>query len=93
MSRKKTKSQTKINPLFDQVKHKKDYLLRIKKVCENLVGPGWFEIIPAAERDIIYKKRYPSLTIKLAPGVIIDTARFQTYKNRYLHYWKRRPLM
>lgn len=80
MSKKKAKSQIKLNPIAYQVKHKKDYLLRIRTVCEKLVGPGWFEVIPAADIDIIYEKRYPPLTIKLVPGVVIDSARFQAYK-------------
>jgi len=80
MNKKKAKSQIKSNPLADQAKHKKDYLLRMKIVCDKLVGPGWFEVIPPADIDIIYEKRYPSLTIKLAPGVVIDSARFRSYK-------------
>jgi hypothetical protein len=80
MSKKKAKSQIKLNPLANQIKHKKDYLLRMKMVCDKLVGPGWFEVIPAADIDLIYEKRYSSLTIKLAPGVVIDSARFEAYK-------------
>ena len=80
MSKKRAKSQIKPNPLADQAKHKKDYLSRIKMVCEKLVGPGWFEVIPKSEIDILYEKRYPSLTIKLAPGVVINPERFQIYQ-------------
>jgi len=80
MSKKKAKSQIKSNPLAYQVKHKKDYLSRMRAVCEKLVGPGWFEVIPATEIDKIYEKRYPSLTIKSAPSVVINSARLEAYR-------------
>jgi hypothetical protein len=80
MSKKKGKHTTQLNPFASQAKHKRDYLSRLKIVCEKLVGSGWFDLIPAEDIDIIYEKRYPSLTIKIAPGVVIDSARWQTYR-------------
>ncbi|SCW38347.1 hypothetical protein [Mucilaginibacter sp. NFR10] len=80
MSKKRAKSQIKANPLADQAKHKKDYMSRVKMVCDKLVGPGWFEIIPKAEIDNLYGKRYPPLTIKLGPGVIMPPGRFTNYR-------------
>jgi len=80
MSNKKGKHTRQLNPLASQVKHKRDYLSRLKIACDKLVGPGWFDLIPAKDIDIIYEKRYPSLTVKIAPGVIIDSARWQTYR-------------
>lgn len=69
-----------MNPLALQAKHKRDYLSRLKMVCDKLVGPGWFEVIPAVTVDNIYASRYPSLTIKMAPGVAIDANRWQNYR-------------
>jgi hypothetical protein len=80
MSRKKGKHTAQLNPLASQAKHKRDYLSRLKIVCDKLVGPGWFDLIPAEDIDVIYQKRYPSLTIKNAPGAVIDSARWQTYR-------------
>jgi hypothetical protein len=80
MSKKKGKHNSQLNPLASQAKHKRDYLLRLKIVCEKLVGTGWFNLIPAEDVEIIYEKRYPSLTIKTAPGAVIDLVRWQTYR-------------
>jgi len=80
MSRKKVRKQVKETPLKLQAKHKRDYLSRLKTVCDKLVGPGWFELIPALDLDIIYERRYPSLTIKMAPGTVIDAAHWQVYR-------------
>jgi len=80
MSKKKGKNTAQLNPLASQAKHKRDYLSRLKIVCDKLVGVGWFNLIPAEDIDIIYEKRYPSLMIKIAPGVVIDSARWQTYR-------------
>lgn len=55
-----------------QAKYKRDYISRLKTVYDKLVGPGWFEMIPAIDLDIIYEKRSPSLTIKMASGAVID---------------------
>jgi len=80
MSKKKNNIKIQENPLKLQAKHKRDYLSRLKMVCDKLVGPDWFELIPAVDLDIIYEKRYPSLTIKMAPGSVIDAARWQVYR-------------
>lgn len=64
---------------MQQMRHKRDYLVRLKMVCDHLVGPGWFEFIPVADRDIIYEKRYPSLTVKIAAGSVVDPARWERY--------------
>ncbi|HVX00141.1 MAG TPA: hypothetical protein VHA52_06890 [Candidatus Babeliaceae bacterium] len=80
MSKRKSKSKVQESPRKLQAKHKHDYLSRLKMVCDKLVGPGWFELIPAVDIDIIYEKRYPSLTIKMAHGVVIDPDRWQTYR-------------
>jgi hypothetical protein len=84
MSKKKNKIKIQENPIKLQAKHKRDYLSRLKMVCDRLVGPVWFGLIPAAELDIIYEKRYPSLTIKMAPGALIDAARWQVYRETLL---------
>ncbi|WP_345951290.1 hypothetical protein ABDD95_07620 [Mucilaginibacter sp. PAMB04274] len=76
----KKKNIVQEDPVKLQAKHKRDYLSRLKMVCDKLVGAGWFELIPAADIDIIYEKRYRSLTIKPVPGVVIDTVRWQTYR-------------
>jgi len=78
MSKKKPK--VKENPVKLQARHKRDYLSRLKMVCDKLVGAGWYELIPAVDLDIMYEKRYPSLTIKMAPGTAIDEARWQIYR-------------
>lgn len=80
MSKKKSKNKVKENPHKLQVKHKHDYISRLKMVCDKLVGHGWFELIPGVDLDIIYEKRYPSLTIKMAPATVIDGVRWQTYR-------------
>jgi len=80
MNKKKSKGKAPENPRKLQAKHKHDYLSRLKMICDKLVGPGWFELIPKADIDIIYEKRYPSLTIKMAHGVVIDAIRWQTYR-------------
>lgn len=80
MAKKKTKNKVQENPLKLQAKHKRDYLSRLKMVCDKLVGPGWFELIPLLDLDIIYEKRYPSLTIKMASGIVIDAGRWQSYR-------------
>jgi hypothetical protein len=76
MSKKKGHHTNQSNPL----KHKRDYLSRLKITCDKLVGPGWFDLIPAEDIDTIYEKRYPSLTVKIVPGIIVDSARWQTYR-------------
>lgn len=80
MSKKKGKHTAHLKPLASQAKHKRDYLFRLKNVCDKMVGQGWFDLIPAEDVDIIYEKRYPSLTIKVAPGVAITPARWRTYR-------------
>lgn len=80
MGRKKSKHKIQEDPRKLQARHKRDYLSRLKMVCDNLVGPGWFELIPSFDMDIIYEKRYPSLTIKMAPGTVIDEVRWQDYR-------------
>ncbi|QEM07878.1 hypothetical protein DIU31_031865 [Mucilaginibacter rubeus] len=80
MAKKKNKHKIQEDPRKLQARHKRDYLSRLKMVCDKLVGPGWFELIPAVDMDIIYEKRYPSLTIKMAPGTVIDEVRWQTYR-------------
>ena len=80
MSKKKSKNKVQENPVKLQAKHKRDYLSRLKMVCDNLVGPVWFELISAVDLDIIYEKRYPSLNIKMAPGAIINLARWEVYR-------------
>ena len=80
MSNKKSKNKVQESPLKLQAKHKRDYFSRLKMVCDNLVGPGWFEIIPAVDIDKIYQNRYPPLTIKMAPDAIINPARWEVYR-------------
>jgi hypothetical protein len=80
MSKKKGKIQVKLDPVAAQVKHKRDYLLRLKMVCDKLVGRGWYELIPAVDIDLIYERRYPSVKIKMVPGVVINATRWQTYR-------------
>lgn len=80
MAKKKNKHKIQEDPRKLQARHKRDYLSRLKMVCDKLVGPGWFELIPAVDMDIIYEKRYPSLTIKMAPGTVIDQVRWQAYR-------------
>lgn len=80
MSKKKSKNKVKENPRKLLAKHRNDYVSRLKMVCDKLVGRGWFEVIPAVDLDIIYEKRYPSLTIKMAPGTVIDEVRWQSYR-------------
>jgi len=80
MTKKKNKNKVQENPLKLQAKHKLDYISRLKMVCDKLVGYGWFEFIPSRYLDDIYENRYPPLTIKMAPGAIIDSARWQEYR-------------
>ena len=63
-----------------KARHKKDYLSRLKMVCDRLAGKGWFELIPTAELDIIYEKRYPPLSIKMADNTSIDKNRWEEYR-------------
>ena len=79
MSKTKGKNNKHLNPLASQAKHKRDYLSRLKIVCDKLVGTGWFNLIPAEVIDIIYEKRYPPLAIKIAPGSVIATNLWRTY--------------
>ena len=80
MAKKKSKNKVQGDSRKVQAKHRRDYLSRLKMVCDKLVGPGWFELIPTFDLDIIYEKRYPSLTIKMAPGATIDQSRWETYR-------------
>lgn len=80
MSKKKNNNKIQENPLKLQAKHKRDYLSRLNMVCDNLVGRGWFELIPAVDLDSIYEKRYPSLTVNRAPDATIDVNRWQIYR-------------
>jgi hypothetical protein len=80
MAKKKSQNKVPENPLKAQAKHKRDYMSRLKKVSDKLVGPGWFELIPEPDLDVIYEKRYPSLTIKMAPGTVIKAERWQNYR-------------
>lgn len=80
MIKKKGTNKVQAKPLKLQAKHKRDYLSRLKMVCDKLVGTGWFELIPTVDLDVIYEKRYPSLTIKMAPGTVIDPARWEAYR-------------
>ena len=80
MSRNKSRKPKPEEPRVLKARHKRDYLARIKMVCDSLGGPGWFELIPKEDLDIIYEKRYPPLTVKLAPGMAIGQPRWERYR-------------
>lgn len=79
MAKKKIKKKVQENPLVVQARHKRDYISRLKLVSDQLVGAGWFEIIPDADINLIYEKRYPPIIIKPAPGQILNEQRWTYY--------------
>jgi len=84
MGRKKLKKRIKEDPRILQARHKRDYIGRLKMVSDQLVGRGWFEKIPPVDVDIIYEKRYPALSIKVAPGEHIVEERWERYRHAFL---------
>lgn len=79
MAKKRNKKRVQEDPCVVQARHKRDYISRLKLVSDQLVGAGWFDILPDADINLIYEKRYPPIIIKPAPGQTLNEKRWAYY--------------
>lgn len=46
-----------------QIREKKYFLEKLELICERMVGPGYFQLLPPRVLEMAYKYRYPGLKI------------------------------
>lgn len=45
------------------VREKKFFLEKLELICERMVGPGYFQLLPSKVLDLAFKFRYPALKV------------------------------
>jgi len=64
--KRRLRKHTDRNSRIEKIRERKAFVERLSVICEKLVGPGYFQLLPTRVLQDIYCRRYPPLKFVLA---------------------------